>query len=158
VCLCVCVCVWILLILLIFFTNFASTSTVYYSANNGRILMFEVSKRPYRSSRNDGIIFRWLHNPPGGEKWNLASLVKSCFFFSSIHASPKSLYSLCFSTYMKTVNITWFYGPGATTFAHKVLISTTFVTQSFDFKMTYFRRRHSRRKSLLFKCKLLNKL
>ena len=51
-------------------TNFASTLTVYYSVINGRILMFKVSKRPYQSSRNDEIIFRWLHNPPGGEKWN----------------------------------------------------------------------------------------
>ena len=41
-------------------------------------------------------------------------------FFSSIHASQKLLYSLCFSTYMKMVNSTWFYGPGTTTFTHKV--------------------------------------
>ena len=59
-------------------------------------------------------------------------------FFSSLHASLKLLYSLCFLTYMKMVNSTWFYGPGTTTFAHKVFISTTFVTQSFDLKMTYF--------------------
>merc|ERR1712030_22014 len=52
------------------------------------------------------------------------------------------------------VNSTWFYGPGTTTFTHKVFISTTFVTQSFDLKMTYFRHRHSRRKSALFKSKL----
>ena len=42
------------------------------------------------------------------------------FFFSSIHASWKLLYSLRFSTYMKMVNNTWFYGPGATTFTDKV--------------------------------------
>ena len=59
-------------------------------------------------------------------------------FFNSIYASLKLLYSLCFSTYMKMVNSIWFYGPGTTTFAHKVFISTTFVTQSFDLKMTYF--------------------
>ena len=47
-------------------------------------------------------------------------LKKLEIFFSSIHASRKLLYSLCFSTYMKMVNSTWFYGPGATTFAHKV--------------------------------------
>ena len=78
-------------------------------------------------------------------------------FFSSIHASLKLLYSLCFLTYMKMVNSTWFYGPGTTTFAHKVFISTTFVTQSFDLKMTYFHHRHSLRKSALFRCNLLNK-
>ena len=78
-------------------------------------------------------------------------------FFSSIHASLKLLYSLCFLTYMKMVNSTWFFGPGTTTFAHKVFILTTFVTQSFDLKMTYFRHRHSRRKLALFRCKLLNK-
>ena len=78
-------------------------------------------------------------------------------FYSSIHASLKLLYSLCFLTYMKMVNSTWFFGPGTTTFAHKVFISTTFVTQCFDLKMTYFRHRHSRRKSALFRCNLLNK-
>merc|ERR1711895_277820 len=56
-----------------------------------------------------------------------------------IHASRKLLYSLCFLTYMKMVNTTWFYGPRTTTFAHKVFISITFVKQSFDLKMTYFR-------------------
>ena len=30
-------------------------------------------------------------------------------FFSSIHASLKLLYSLCFLTYMKMVNSSWFY-------------------------------------------------
>ena len=78
-------------------------------------------------------------------------------FFTSIHASQKFLYSLCFSIYMKMVNITWFYGPRTTTFAHKVFISTTFITQSFDFKITYFHCWHSRQKLLLFRCKLLNK-
>merc|ERR1712163_84900 len=78
-------------------------------------------------------------------------------FYSSIHASLKLLYSLSFLTYMKMVNSTWFFGPGTTTFAHKVFILTTFVTQSFDLKMTYFRHRHSRRKLALFRCKLLNK-
>ena len=79
------------------------------------------------------------------------------FFFSSIHASWKLLYSHYFSSYMKMVNSTWFYGPGSTTFAHKVLISTTFVTQSFDLKMTYFCCWHSPWILLLFRCKLLNK-
>ena len=79
-------------------------------------------------------------------------------FFSSIHVSLKLLYSLCFLTYMKMVNSKWFYGPGTTTFAHTVFISPTFVTQSFNLKMTYFRHRHSRRKSALFRCKLLNKI
>merc|ERR1711867_31253 len=78
-------------------------------------------------------------------------------FFSSIHASLKLIYSHCFLTYMKMVNSTWFFGPGTTTFAHKVFISTTFVTQSFDLKMTYFCCWHSRQKLLLFRCKLLNK-
>ena len=59
-------------------------------------------------------------------------------FFSSIHASQKLLYSLCFSTYMKMVNSTWFYGPSAKTLAHKVFISTTFVTQSFDLRFPIF--------------------
>merc|ERR1712112_333532 len=57
-----------------------------------------------------------------------------------IHASRKLLYSLRFLTYMKMVNSTWFYGPRTTTFALKVFISTTFVTQSFDLKMPYFRK------------------
>ena len=85
------------------------------------------------------------------------TVVSVLIFFSSIHASLKLLYSLCFLTYMKMVNSTWFFGPGTTTFAHKVFILTTFVTQSFDLKMTYFRHRHSRRKLALFRCKLLNK-
>merc|ERR1711867_248963 len=55
------------------------------------------------------------------------------------------------------VNSTWFNGLGTTTFAHKVFISTTFVTQCFDLKMTYFRHRYSRRKSALFRYNLLNK-
>ena len=36
---------------------------------------------------------------------------------------------------------TWFYGPRTTIFAHKVFISTTFLTQ-FLYQMTYFRHRH----------------
>merc|ERR1712089_71160 len=64
-------------------------------------------------------------------------------FYSSIHASLKMLYSLCFLTYMKMVNSIWFFGPGTTTFAHKVFILTSFVTQSFYLKMTYFRHRLS---------------
>ena len=75
--------------------------------------------------------------------WWKIELKKISDIFSSIHASKKLLYSLCFSKYMKMVNSTCFYGHGTTTFAHKVLISTTFVTQSFDLKMTYFRCRHS---------------
>ena len=75
-------------------------------------------------------------------------------FFSSIHASQKLLYSLHFSTYKKMVNSTRFYGPSTTTFAHKVLISTTFVTKSFDFKMTYFLCWYSKHKLLIFRCKL----
>ena len=67
-------------------------------------------------------------------------------FFSLIHASLKLIYSLCFSTYIKMVNSTWFYGPGTTTFTHKVFILTTLVTQSFDLKMTNFRHWHSRLK------------
>ena len=63
-------------------------------------------------------------------------------FFSSIHASRKLLYSLHFSTYMKMVNSTHFYRSGTTTFTHKVLISTTFVKQSFDLKMTCFHHWH----------------
>ena len=47
---------------------------------------------------------------------------------------------------MKIVNRTWFYGLRTTTFAHKVFILTTFVTQSFDLKMTYLRCWHSRQK------------
>ena len=38
---------------------------VYIFWNNGRILMFKVSKRPSRSARHDEIIFRWRHNLPG---------------------------------------------------------------------------------------------
>ena len=44
--------------------------SAYIFWNNGRILMFKVSKRPYRSARHDEIIFRWHHNPPGGENLN----------------------------------------------------------------------------------------
>ena len=78
-------------------------------------------------------------------------------FFTSIHASRKLLYSLCFSKYMKIINSTLFYGPRTTTFEHRVFISTTFITQSFVFKMTYFHCQYLRRKSLLFRCELLNK-
>merc|ERR1712101_30823 len=73
-------------------------------------------------------------------------------FFSSIHASLKLLYSLCFLTYMKMVNSTWFFGLGTTTFAHKVFISTTFVTQSFNLKITYFCCWHSQTKDLGTSC------
>ena len=38
--------------------------------NNGQILMFKVSKRPYRSPRHDRIICKWRHCPLGGQKWN----------------------------------------------------------------------------------------
>ena len=78
-------------------------------------------------------------------------------FFCSIHASWKLLYSLCFSRYISIINNTWFYGHGTTTFAQIFFIQISFVTQSFDLKMTYFRRWLSRQKLLLFKCKLLNK-
>ena len=44
--------------------------SAYISWNNGRILMFKVSKWPYRSSPHDKIICRWRHNPPGGENLN----------------------------------------------------------------------------------------
>ena len=44
--------------------------SVYIFWNNGQILMFKVSKRPYWCARHDGIIFRWRDNPPGGEKLN----------------------------------------------------------------------------------------
>ena len=46
------------------------TCVAYISWNNGQILMFKVSKWPYRSSRHDEIICRWRHNPPGGENLN----------------------------------------------------------------------------------------
>ena len=46
------------------------TCSAYISWNNGRILMFKVSKWPYWSSRHDEIICRWRHNPPGGENLN----------------------------------------------------------------------------------------
>ena len=59
-------------------------------------------------------------------------------FFSSMHASQKLLYSLRYSTYMKIVNSTWFYGSATITFTQKIFIWTTFVTQSFDLKMTIF--------------------
>ena len=87
------------------------------------------------------------------------SVTKKTFevFFNSIQASQKLLYSLCISKYMKMINITWIYGPRTTTFAHKVYISTTLVTQSFDFKITYFRCLHLRQELLLFRYKLLNK-
>ena len=46
------------------------TCSAYISWNNGRILMFKVSKWPYQSSWHDEIICRWRHNPPGGENLN----------------------------------------------------------------------------------------
>ena len=61
---------------------------------------------------------------------------------SSIHASLKLLYSLCFSTYIKIVYSTWFYGPSTTTLTYKVFIWTMFVTQSFGLKITYFGHLH----------------
>ena len=45
-------------------------SSAYISWNNGRILMFKVSKQPYQSSRHDEIICRWRHDPTGGENLN----------------------------------------------------------------------------------------
>ena len=41
-----------------------------------------------------------------------------------------------------------FYGPGTTTFAHKVFIFTNFRRQSFDLKMTYFCHWHLQQKLL----------
>ena len=55
------------------------TCSAYISWNNGRILMFKVSKWPYRSSRNDEIICRWRHNPPGGKIWTKQPWVKIKF-------------------------------------------------------------------------------
>ena len=65
---------------------------------------------------------------------------------SSIHASLKLLYSLCFSTYIKIVYSTWFYWPSTTTLTYKVFIWTMFVTQSFGFKITYFGHLHWQQK------------
>ena len=67
-------------------------------------------------------------------------------FLSSIHASLKLLYSLCFSTYVKIVHSTWFYGPSTTTLTYKVFIWTMFVTQSFGLKITYFGHLHWQQK------------
>ena len=44
--------------------------SAYIFWNNWRILVFKVSKQPYRSAWHDEIIFRWRHNPPGGENLN----------------------------------------------------------------------------------------
>ena len=67
-------------------------------------------------------------------------------FSSSIYTSLKLLYSLCFSTYIKIVHSTWFYGPSTTTLTHKIFIWTMFVTQSFGLKITYFGYLHSKQK------------
>ena len=56
------------------------TCSAYISLNNGRILMFKVSKWPYRSSQNDKVIFRWRHNPPGSENLNLTTLGENWVF------------------------------------------------------------------------------
>ena len=50
------------------------TCSAYISWNNGQILMFKVSKRPYQSSWHDEIIYRWRHNPSGGENLNKTTL------------------------------------------------------------------------------------
>ena len=50
--------------------DFATSCLVYRFWTNGRFLMFKVSKWLYRSVRHDEIIFRWRHNPPGGENLN----------------------------------------------------------------------------------------
>ena len=52
------------------------TYSAYISWNNGRILMFKVSKRPYRSSQHDEIICRWRHNPLVMKIWTKQPLVK----------------------------------------------------------------------------------
>ena len=44
--------------------------SAYISSQNGRILMFKVSKGPYRCSQHDEIICKWRHDPPGGENLN----------------------------------------------------------------------------------------
>jgi len=54
-----------------FFSHFfASIRNANRFWNNGWILTFQVSKRPYRSCQHDEIISRWRHHPPGGENWN----------------------------------------------------------------------------------------
>ena len=46
------------------------TCSAYISLNNGRILMFKVSKRPCRSPLHDRIICKWRQCLLGGQKWN----------------------------------------------------------------------------------------
>ena len=48
----------------------ASDCSAYISLNNGRILMFKVSKWPYQSCLHDKITCKWRQCLLGGQKWN----------------------------------------------------------------------------------------
>ena len=50
--------------------DLATSCWVYRIWNNGWILMFKVSKRPYRSPLHDRIICKWRQCLLGGQKWN----------------------------------------------------------------------------------------
>ena len=60
------------------------------------------------------------------------------YFFCSIHASWKLLYSLCFSRYISIINNTWFYGHGTTTFAQIFFYSNKFCDTKFWFENDLF--------------------
>ena len=50
--------------------DLATSCWVYKISNNGRILMFKVSKWPYQSPRHDRIICKWHHCLHSGQKSN----------------------------------------------------------------------------------------
>ena len=50
--------------------DLATSCWVYRISNNGRIFIFKVSKRPYRSPLHYRIICNWCQCFLGGQKWN----------------------------------------------------------------------------------------
>ena len=51
--------------------------TTYKIWENGRIFTFKLSKQPCWCVWHDRIIFKWYHNTPGSENFNLSSVVEN---------------------------------------------------------------------------------
>ena len=60
--------------------------------NNGGIMMFKVSEWTYWCASQDGIIFRWYYNPPGGEKLNKTTLVEICVTLIEIFLYQEAIF------------------------------------------------------------------
>ena len=63
--------------------DLATSCWVYRISNNGRILMFKVSKRPYRSPLHDRIICKWRQCLLGGQ-----NVIKKIIPLQFIKSSP----------------------------------------------------------------------